>query len=332
MEMSILSLFTFAGGLGLLLLGMRELGDAIARQAGGRMRLALGRLVSGRAAGVLLGAGVTAVIQSSGAATVMVLGFVDSGALSLETAAGPILGANVGTTATGWLLALGDGSARGGSLLRLLHPNSLSALLAFAGVLLQLLCRREGGRDLGRGLLGFGVLLLGMATMSGALAPLRSSGAFRALLRSLDSPLLGVPAGFLMGAVLQSSSAAAGVVQAAASGGSVCAGSALPLLMGINIGAGLIVLAAAAGLGPEARRAAWTYMLHNVLAMLTFLGPLLLLGAMGAPWLRAPLSARGVALLHTVYKAASAALQLPFVPQILNLTDRIVPRQTETAP
>ena len=313
----------FAFGLGLFLLGMRALGAAITRQAGTRMKDTLRRLVSGRAEGVLLGAEVTAVIQSSGAVTVMVLGFVDSGALPLDAAVGPILGANIGTTATGWLLGLG----RGGGALRVLNPNSLALFLALAGTLLQLLSRRERGRDLGAGLLGFGVLLLGMGTMSGAMVPLRSSGAFRALLRSLDHPHLSLASGVLMSALTQSASAAIGVVQAVAAGGGLTAGAVLPLLLGIDVGAGGIVLIAAAGLGRDARRAAWVYVLHNVLALLIWLGPLLLLRTR----LTVPVDALGIALLHTLCKTASVALQLPFVPQILALTERIVPRKTETS-
>ena len=324
--MSIVSLITFLGGLGLFLCGMRLLGDAIARQTGGRLKRALGRLDDAPLGGLLLGAGVTAVIQSSGAATVMVLGFVDSGVMTLRTAAAAIFGANVGTTVTGWLLALGgEGGDGGRGMLRLLRPDSLAALLAFAAALLQLQGKRERSRDLGSGMLGFAVLLFGMGAMSGAMAPLRDSALFRRSLTVLDRPLPGVAAGFLLAALLQSSSAAVGVVQAAAASGAVTAANALPLIMGINVGAGGIVLLAAVGMERDARRAAWVYVLHNLLTMFAFLIPLTLTelsGGGGA--LHLSLNAADVALLHTCYKTAGAALQLPLVDPLLRLTDRIV--------
>ena len=327
--MDIFALFTFAGGLGLFLFGMNVLGEAIARQAGGRMKDVLERLTASRVMGVLLGAAVTAVIQSSGATTVMILGFINSGIMSLKDSVSLIFGANIGTTATAWLLALNDVSGDS-FLLRLLNPDSFVPILAFAGAVLLVFCKGDRARDIGTILLGFAVLMFGMGAMSDAMEPLKESNLFKEILTALDNPLLGVLAGFAVAAVLQSSSSAVGIVQAAAVTGAVTIGNALPIVMGVNIGAGLIVLVAASGTNRDSHRAAWVYMLHNILAMITFMIPLVIIEAVGqADWLYTPINAFDIALLHTCYKAAGTAVQLPFVPQILWLTGRIVKPSAE---
>ena len=322
--MDIFSLFTFAGGLGLFLYGMNVLGEAIGRQAGGRMKTALGRIASNRVAGLTLGAGVTAVIQSSGATTVMILGFVNSGLMSLADSVAPIFGANIGTTATAWLLALTDISGES-VLLRLLNPDSFVPVLAFIGAVLLVFCKTDRRKDAGIMLLGFAVLMFGMDAMSGAMAPLRDSALFRELLTVLDNPFLGILAGFAVAAILQSSSAAVGIVQAAAVTGAVTIANALPIIMGVNIGAGIIVMVAAMGKNRDAHRAAWVYMLHNIVTMLLWLAALLIIEAAGgADRLYAPINAFNIALLHTCYKAAGAVVQMPFIDQLLWLTGRII--------
>ncbi len=328
-HMDIFSLFAFAGGLGLFLFGMNVLGEAIRRQAGGKMKSALERIVSSRIMAVLLGAGVTAVIQSSGATTVMIVGFINSGIMSLEGAAGLIYGANIGTTATGWLLALNSISGES-TLLRLLNPDSFVPVLAFAGAILLVFTHSDSLKDLGSILLGFSVLMFGMDAMSEAMEPLRTAPAFQRILVALDHPLPGILAGFVMAAVLQSSSAAVGIVQAAAVTGVITVGNALPLVMGQNIGAGLIVLFAGTGSNRDARRAAWVYMLQNLFSMVIFLIPLLLVRALtDGAFLRVPINAVQIALLHTCYKTAGAMVQLPFTKHILRLTGILVKKQPE---
>ena len=263
--MDIFSVFTFAGGLGLFLFGMNVLSDAIGRRAGGKLKSVLEKITSNKLMGVLLGAAVTAVIQSSGATTVMLIGFINSGIMSLSNAVGPIIGANIGTTATAWLLALNDIS--GSSLiLRLINPDTFVPVLAFAGAVMLVFCKRDRTKDIGMILLGFSVLMFGMDTMSGAMSPLRESALFKQILVMLSNPLLGILTGFAMSAILQSSSASVGIIQAAAVTGVVSIGNSLPLIMGINIGAGLIVLLASAGTNSDAKRAAWVYMLHNLIS------------------------------------------------------------------
>lgn len=322
--MDIFSLFTFAGGLGLFLFGMNVLGDAIGRQAGGRMKTALEKITNNKIMGVLLGAGVTAVIQSSGATTVMIIGFINAGIMSLENSIGPILGANIGTTATAWLLALNDISGTS-LILRLINPDSFVPVLAFVGAVMLVFYKKDRTKDVGTMLLGFAVLMFGMSTMSDAMSPLRESAIFKSILTMLSNPFLGVIAGFAMAAILQSSSASVGIVQAAAITGVVSIGNALPMIMGINIGAGLIVLLAGAGTNGDAKRAAWIYMLHNVIATIVCIIPLCFIKYASNPdFLVTPINSFDIALLHTCYKCASTIVQLPFFKQIIALTYLIV--------
>ena len=327
--MDVFTLFTFIGGLGLFLFGMNVLSEAIGRQAGGRMKDALEKITSNKLMGVALGAGVTAVIQSSGATTVMLMGFINSGILSLQNAVGPILGANIGTTATAWLLALSDISGES-LILRLLNPSSFVPVLAFIGAVLLVFSKRDRSKDIGMMLLGFAVLMFGMSTMSSAMSPLRESEFFQRLLVALSNPLLGILAGVAMAAILQSSSASVGIIQAAAVTGVVSIGNSLPLIMGINVGAGIIVLLAGSGANRDAKRAAWIYMLHNCIAAALFLIVLVILRSAGQPEiLSRSITSFDIAVLHTVYKSVNTAVQLPFFRQLVALSRLIIRPEPE---
>ncbi len=325
--MDIFTLFTFIGGLGLFLFGMNVLSEAIGRQAGGKMKVALEKITSNKLMGIALGAGVTAIIQSSGATTVMIMGFINSGIMSLSNAVGPILGANIGTTVTAWLLALNDIS--GDSLiLRLLNPSSFVPVLAFLGAVMLVFFKRDRTKDVGVMLLGFAVLMFGMSTMSSAMSPLRESPVFGRILSILSNPLLGIIAGFAMAAVLQSSSASVGIIQAAAVTGAVSIGNALPMIMGINIGAGLIVLLASSGSNRDGKRAAWIYVIHNLIGSVLFLILLIVLRRTPvSAFLSTPITSFDIAILHTVYKVCNTAVQLPFFRQLIWLSKRIIPAQ-----
>ena len=327
--MDIFTLFSFAGGLGLFLFGMNVLGDAIRRQAGGKMKVVLERITASKLMGIALGAGVTMVIQSSGATTVMLMGFINSGIISLSNAVGPILGANIGTTVTGWLLALNDIS--GDSLiLRLLNPSTFVPVLAFVGAVMLVFFKRERTKDVGVMLLGFAVLMFGMSTMSSAMSPLRESALFQKVLLALSNPLLGVLAGFILSAVLQSSSASVGILQAAAVTGAISISNALPLIMGINIGAGLIVLLASSGANRDAKRAGWIYVLHNLIGTVVFLIVQLVVSlTTDGAFLSAPLTSFGIAILHTVYKSANTLLQFPFFDRLIWLSRLVIRPQPE---
>jgi len=327
--MDIFTLFTFVGGLGLFLFGMNVLGEAIGRQAGGRMKTALEKITSNKLTGIALGAGVTAIIQSSGATTVMLMGFINSGIISLANAVGPILGANIGTTVTAWLLALNDISGDS-VILRLLNPSTFVPILAFIGAVLLVFCKRDRTKDTGIMLLGFAVLMFGMSTMSSAMSPLRESDLFKKVLSALSNPLLGILLGFLMAAILQSSSASVGIIQAAAITGAISISNALPLIMGINIGAGLIVLLAGSGTNRDARRAAWIYILHNIIGALVFLIVLFILSFTSwRNFLLLPITSFDIAILHTVYKLCNTILQLPFFKQLIWLSRQIVRPQKD---
>jgi len=322
--MDIFTLFTFVGGVGLFLFGMNVMGEAIGRQAGGKLKIVLEKITSNKVMGVLLGTAVTAVIQSSSATTVMIIGFINSGIMSLSNAIGPILGANIGTTVTAWILALNDISGSS-FVLKLLNPDSFVPVLAFAGAIMLVFCKKDRTKDIGIVLLGFAVLMFGMDTMSGAMSPLRQSPIFKRILVALSNPFLGVLAGAAMASVLQSSSASVGIIQAAAITGVVSIGNALPLIMGINIGAGVIVLVASTGTINDAKRAAWVYMLHNVISTIVYLIPLCILSFNGLPeFMNRPISSFDIAILHTLYKASNTVIQLPFFQQIIWFTERIV--------
>lgn len=322
--MSIFNLFSFLGGVGLFLFGMHVLGDAIARQAGGKMKVVLEKITSNKLMGIVLGTAVTAIIQSSGATTVMIIGFINSGIISLENAVGPILGANIGTTVTAWLLALNSISGTS-FILQLINPDSFVPILAFIGAVMIMFSKRDRTRDFGMILLGFAVLMFGMSAMSDAMSPLRDSPLFKEILTALSNPFLGVLAGFVLAAVLQSSSAAVGIVQALSVTGVVCIGNALPLIMGINVGAGLIVLLAGTGANRDGKRASWIYMLHNCFDATVTLILLCLVKYIAHPdFLNMSVNAFGIAILHTGYKLFNTILQIPFFNQLVELTRRIV--------
>ncbi len=327
--MDLFSLFTFLGGLAMFLFGMHVLSEAIGRQAGGSLKNALERLTSSKVAGVLLGAGVTAVIQSSGATIVMVIGFVNSGIMTLENSIGIIMGANIGTTATAWILSLNSISGTG-FWLRLISPDSFVPVLAFIGAVLLMMAKRDRNRDIGIMLLGFSILMVGMSTMSDAMSPLTESEAFKSILLAFANPILGVLAGFIMTAVLQSSSAAVGILQAAAVTGGITFGNSIPLIMGQNIGACLVVLLASAGTNRDAKRAAWIHLLFNIIGTVIFIIPFCVIKwAVGPAWLALPVNPVEIAVLHTGFKLLSTVVLLPFTGQLVKLSKLIIPTDQE---
>ncbi len=297
-----LSLF---GGLALFLYGMSLLGGSLAAVSRGWLPGMLERLAGNPLRGALLGAGVTAAIQSSSAATVIVVGLVDAGAMSLRQAIGVILGANVGTTATAHLLSLGGGP-------RLLSPQSLAPAMAAAGVLLYLLGKRDRAKAGGQLLLGFGILFTGMLQMEAAVAPLRTHPAFPRLFQTMSDPLLGVLAGAGVTAVIQSSSASVGILQALSSTGAVTWGAAAPIILGQNIGTCVTPLLASVGASANAKRAALAHLLVNLGGSGVFLAGLYLLRGTGVFgfWGQA-VDKAGIAWFHTGFNLAAAGMFLP---------------------
>ena len=317
-----LSLF---GGLALFLYGMSVLGGSLEELSRERLRQLLEGLTGSPLRGVLFGTVITAAIQSSSAATVIVAGLVNARAMSLRQAAGVIMGANIGTTVTAHLLRLGGGEGEG-FLLRLAAPSGLAPAAAIAGILLYLGGRSTRSRRAGQLLLGFGVLFTGMLQMEAATAPLRENPAFLRLLSSLNNPLLGVLGGAGVTAVIQSSSASVGILQALSSTGAVTWGMAVPVILGQNIGTCITPILAAIGSSAGAKRTAALHLLLNLGGAGVFLLAIYTLGKIIPPavW-QAPIDKGGIANFHTFFNVTATLLFLPLTGALERLATRLVP-------
>ncbi len=313
--MSVANVISLLGGVALFLFGMSLMGDGLKRVAGSRMELVLYRLAGTPLKGVLLGSGVTAVIQSSSATSVMVVGFVNSGMMKLDQAISVIHGALIGTSITGWIIALS--SLQGSGWVSLLSTSTLSAFVAVIGIVLRMFSKRQTHRHVGDILLGFAVLMFGMQSMSGAVAPLKESAEFLALLTTFSHPLLGVLVGAVFTAILQSASAAVGILQAISLTGAVTFATAYPILLGIAIGSSLPVLLSALGAKADGRRAAFSYLTIEVLGALIFgLLYYALDAAVGLGLNQWVVDAFGIALVNTLFRIATALVLAPF-PRLL---------------
>ena len=267
--MTIFNVFSLLGGLALFLFGMDIMGKALEKQAGGQLQKILSKLTDNPLKGFFLGLCVTAVIQSSSATTVMVVGFVNSGIMELHQAIGVIMGSNVGTTVTSWILSL-SGLQGDSLLINLLKPTSFSPLLAFIGILLYM-CKSEKKKGVGTILIGFAVLMTGMTTMSNAVLPLQNEAWFTSLFTRFSNPLLGVLVGALVTGIIQSSSASVGILQALSATGVITYGSAIPIIMGQNIGTCVTALISSVGANKNARRAAMVHLYFNIIGVTIFL-------------------------------------------------------------
>lgn len=317
-------ILTFLAGLAFFLYGMREVSEGLRALAGERLAGALSRFSRTPLRGLLLGTLVTAAVQSSSATTVMVVGFVNGGLMPLSNAVGVIMGANLGTTATAWLLSLA-GISSDTPLLRFFQPSTLAPLLALVGVVLVFLARgKEGRRVLGTVLFGFGLLFAGMNQMSGAVAPLADSPRFAQLFLVFKNPVAGLLLGALLTALMQSSSASVGVLQALCSTGTVTLGTVVPIVMGQNIGTCVTALLSGLGTSRNARRAALLHLYFNVIGAAVLLGVFYLLVALGAVRGGSVADAGTVAIVHTLFNLAATVILLPFSKQLLRLTDLTV--------
>ena len=332
--MSIFDVLTMLGGLCLFLFGMTLMGQALERRAGGRLRSLLGKMTTGRLAGFFTGLGVTAVIQSSSATTVMVVGFVNSGLMTLRQAINVIMGANVGTTVTAWLLSLGGIS--GDSIwVRLLKPTSFTPVLALVGIIFFMFCKDNKKKDTGMVLLGFATLMFGMETMSSAVGGLADVPAFRQLFIAFQNPVLGLLAGAVLTAVIQSSSASVGILQALAVTGQVSYGAAIPIIMGQNIGTCVTAMLSSVGTNKNARRAAVVHLMFNVIGVVVLLTLFCIVKAIFAPAiLDRPATMYGIAIAHSVFNILCTAMLLPAGNLLEKLAIRLVPdaqRREETS-
>lgn len=327
--MTIFNALTLVGGLCLFLLGMNLMGQALERRAGGRLRTLLDKMTSRVMLGFLTGLGVTAIIQSSSATTVMVVGFVNSGLMTLRQAINVIMGANVGTTVTAWFLSLA-GIDSGSLWVQLLKPASFTPVLALIGIIFYMFCKDTRKKDTGLILLGFTTLMFGMETMSGAVAGLRDVPAFTNLFLAFTNPLLGVLVGALVGAlvtaVIQSSSASVGILQALSVTGGVSYAAAIPIIMGQNIGTCVTALLSSVGTNKNARRAAIVHLLFNVIGVTVLLTAFCIVKAALSPaLLDEPTTMYGIAIVHSVFNILCTAMLLPAGGLLERLAMRLVP-------
>ena len=323
--MSVADVISLLGGIALFLFGMSLMGEGLKKVAGSRLELVLYKLSSTPLKGVLLGTGVTAVIQSSSATSVMVVGFVNSGMMKVKQAIGVIMGAILGTSVTGWILCLS--SLEGGSgVVQLLSTEVLTGIVAVVGIILRMFTGKTSNRYVGEILLGFAVLMYGMSAMSGAVSPLRESEAFIRILTSFSNPILGILVGLAFTSVLQSASAAVGILQALAITGAVTFEVALPIVMGIAIGAAVPVLLSALGANLNGKRTAFIYLLIDVLGVLIW--ALLFYGANAIihfTFLDAVMSSVSIALMNTLFRLATVIVLLPCIGLMEHMVELLFP-------
>lgn len=323
--MSIFDVLTMIGGLCLFLFGMDLMGQALERRAGGRLRTLLDKMTGRVMTGFLTGMAITAVIQSSSATTVMVVGFVNSGLMTLRQAINVIMGANVGTTVTAWLLSLA-GISSGNVWIDLLKPTSFTPVLALVGIVLYMSCKSGKRKDTGVILLGFATLMFGMDTMSGAVAGLKDVPAFAQLFVAFKNPVLGVLAGAVLTGIIQSSSASVGILQALAVTGQVSYAAAIPIIMGQNIGTCVTALLSSVGTNKNAKRAAVVHLMFNVIGVVVLLTAFCIVKAVFAPaLLQAPATMYGIAVAHSCFNVICTALLLPCGGLLEKLAVRLVP-------
>ena len=323
--MDIFDILSLIGGLCLFLFGMNIMGQYLERRAGSQLRTLLGTLTTKKSMGFLTGLIVTAVIQSSSATTVMVVGFVNSGLLALNQAINVIMGANVGTTVTAWLLSL-SGIQGDNLIVQLLKPTSFTPVLALIGIIFFMFCKDEKKKDSGMILLGFATLMFGMDTMSGAVSGLRDVPGFQNLFIMFKNPILGVLAGALLTAIIQSSSASVGILQALAITGQVSFGAAIPIIMGQNIGTCVTAMLSSVGTTKNARRAALVHLSFNVIGTTACLIIFTIVRLLLQPvLLDAPASAFGIAVSHSVFNLACTVLLFPMGGMLEKLVCKLVP-------
>ncbi len=323
--MDIFDILTMIGGLCLFLFGMNLMGDGLERAAGSGLRTLLSKLTSNRFLGFLTGLVVTAVIQSSSATTVMVVGFVNSGLMNLGQAIGVIMGANIGTTVTAWILSLGG--IEGDSLfIQLLKPTSFTPVLALIGIIFQMFAKDGKKKDIGVVLLGFAVLMFGMDTMSGAVKGLKDEAWFTNLFIMFTNPILGALAGAILTGVIQSSSASVGILQALATTGAVSYGAAIPIIMGQNIGTTVTAMISSVGTNKNARRAAMLHMLFNIAGTLILLPVFWAIQKFVQPAILGnPADYLGISLCHTAFNVVCTAVLFPCGNLLVKLVCKLVP-------
>ena len=327
--MSFFDILAMVGGLALFLYGMNTMGDGLAKLSGGKLEKILEKLTAKRIMAVLLGAGVTAVIQSSSATTVMVVGFVNSGIMKLNQAIGIIMGANIGTTITSWILSL-TGLEGESFLIKMLKPSSFTPILAIIGVAFLIFSKKEKKKDLGTIFLGFAVLMFGMEAMSDAVGGLQEVEGFRNILLMFSNPILGMLAGTILTAIIQSSSASVGILQALCATGAVTYGTALPIIMGQNIGTCITAVLSSIGTSKNAKRAAAVHLSFNVIGTSLFMIVFYTINAFFPfDFLGDAAGEMGIAIIHTAFNVMSTLALFPFANLLEKLACHIIPDSKE---
>ena len=328
LQMTVFNVFSLLGGLALFLFGMDIMGKALEKQAGGQLQKILSKLTDSPIKGFFLGLCVTAIIQSSSATTVMVVGFVNSGIMELHQAIGVIMGSNVGTTVTSWILSL-SGLQGDSFIIKMLKPTSFSPVLAFIGILLYM-CKSEKKKGVGTILIGFAVLMTGMTTMSNAVLPLQGEAWFTSLFTRFSNPILGVLVGALVTGIIQSSSASVGILQALSATGVITYGSAIPIIMGQNIGTCVTALISSVGANKNARRAAMVHLYFNIIGVTIFLVGFYGLNAVcHFPFVNTTIEAWGIAVVHSAFNILATIILLPFANVLEKLAILTIPDSPE---
>ncbi len=328
--MDFFDVLTLIGGLALFLFGMKVMGDALEKKAGSRMSTILGKLTDGKLKGFALGAGVTSVIQSSSATTVMVVGFVNSGIMTLKQAINIIMGANVGTTITAWILSL-TGIQGDSFFIKLLKPDSFTPILALIGIVLIMFSKKPKKKDTGTILMGFAVLMTGMDLMSGAVSGLKDVPEFTHILTLFSNPVLGVLAGAVLTAIIQSSSASVGILQALSSTGAITYSTAIPIIMGQNIGTCITAIISSFGTNKNAKRTAFVHLSFNIIGTIVLLTLFSISNAIFKfAFVADTANEMGIAIVHTSFNLLCTAMLFPFTGQLEKLACAVIKDSKET--
>ena len=328
--MDIFGVLSMVGGLALFLYGMSVMGNGLEKMSGGKLERILESLTSSPLKAVLLGAGVTAVIQSSSATTVMVVGFVNSGIMKFSQAIGIIMGANIGTTITSWMLSLTTLDAGGSFLLKMMKPSSFAPILALIGILLYMSAKTDKKRVIGEILLGFAILMSGMETMSAAVKPLKDVPEFTSILTMFDNPVMGILAGAVLTAIIQSSSASVGILQALSVTGAFTYGSVVPIILGQNIGTCITAIISSLGANKDGKRTACVHLSFNILGSALFMLVFYLGNVIFKfPFMNEAVDGANIALIHTIFNVFATVVLFPFVKALEKIAYLIIPITAE---
>ncbi len=322
--MTVFNIFTLLGGLAFFLFGMSTMSNGLERVAGGKLERILGKMTDKPIKGLVLGAGITAVIQSSSAVTVMLVGLVNSGIMKLGQSITVIMGSNIGTTITAWMLSL-TGISSDNTFVKLLKPSSFSPLIAFGGILLTMLAKKNKSKDIGAIMIGFAVLMYGMELMSGAMDPLAESEKFKSFMVMFQNPLLGLLVGVVLTAIIQSSSATVGILQALSMTGGISIGMAIPIIMGQNIGTCVTALISSFGVNKHAKRVTAVHILFNIIGTTVWLALYLVLDAIfNFAFSEQAVTPFLVAVVHSIFNVATTLLLFPFSKKLEKLAIKLV--------